>query len=87
MRWQIELIFKDFKSNLQLHIIKGTDPNRVKCLLYGRLISVVVLFIIQQHAVRVTPVDREISHDKLTKRLLTRVFSLKRFTVLSEQAP
>jgi len=43
LRWQIELTFKHWKSLLQIHVLKGTRPERIKCLLYGRLIAIVVL--------------------------------------------
>ena len=43
IRWQIELIFKEWKSSLNIHYIKGTNENRVKCLLYGKLITIVII--------------------------------------------
>jgi hypothetical protein len=43
LRWQVELIFKEWKSSLKIHYLKGTNPDRVKCLLYGRLIAIVVI--------------------------------------------
>jgi IS4 transposase len=46
LRWQIELTFKDWKSLMNIHILRGTRKERVGCFLYGRLISVVVATII-----------------------------------------
>lgn len=46
VRWQIELIFKSWKSQLQINYLKGVNPNRIKCLLYGKLILIVSINII-----------------------------------------
>lgn len=69
IRWQIELVFKNLKSNVEIDIIKGENKNRVYCLLYGKLISITILFMIQNYAVQVAPVDKEVSGDKLVKYL------------------
>lgn len=49
-RWQIELIFKNWKSSLQIHYLKGIDPDRIRCLLYGKLITIVVMHILYKLA-------------------------------------
>lgn len=46
IRWQIELIFKAWKSQLQINYLKGINPERIRCLLYGKLITIVVINII-----------------------------------------
>lgn len=38
-RWQIELLFKSWKSQLKLHDLSGTNPHRIRCLIYARLIA------------------------------------------------
>jgi hypothetical protein len=43
IRWQIELLFKHWQSLLHLHVLKGTRPERIRCLLYGRLITITLL--------------------------------------------
>jgi hypothetical protein len=50
LRWQIELTFKHWKSLLQIHVLKGTRPERIQCLLYGRLITIVVLNMLSAYA-------------------------------------
>jgi DDE family transposase len=50
VRWQIELTVKHWKSLLHLHVLKGTRPERIKCLLYSRLITLVILNIISAYA-------------------------------------
>lgn len=40
IRWQIELIFKQWKQLFQIDVMKGTRRERIRCLLYGRLIMI-----------------------------------------------
>lgn len=42
-RWRIELIFKEWKSCLKLHMFKGYNKERFLCLLYGRLIMILLI--------------------------------------------
>lgn len=70
MRWQIELTFKNLKSNIEIDVIKGTNKNRVESLMYGKLISIVVIHIIQNYAAKIAG-DNEISGDKIVKLLKT----------------
>jgi len=70
IRWQIELAFKVFKSNVEIHILKGTNENRIENLIYGKLITIVLMFMIQNFAMHVAG-DMEVSCDKLTKVLKT----------------
>jgi hypothetical protein len=67
IRWQIELLFKQWKSLLHLHVLKGTRPERIKCLLYGRLITITMLMRICSYAAwyATTVLRREISFPKL----------------------
>jgi hypothetical protein len=43
IRWQIELLFKQWKSLLHIHVLTGTRPERIQCLLYGRLTTITML--------------------------------------------
>jgi hypothetical protein len=74
LRWQIELIFKQWKSLLHIDCLKGTNPNRIRCLVYGRLIAIVICSMIYRglccYAYAVW--DREPSIIKLTAWLITR---------------
>ncbi|MCB0439707.1 MAG: IS4 family transposase, partial [Mangrovimonas sp.] len=70
IRWQIELVFKNFKSNLEIDVLKGTNKHRIETLVYGKLITIVTLFIIQNYAAHSSN-DLEISGDKLTKYLIS----------------
>jgi hypothetical protein len=50
LRWQVELTFKNWKSLLNIHVLKGTRPERIKCIIYGRLITIVMLAMISSYA-------------------------------------
>src|SRR5664280_2733024 len=43
LRWQVELTFKHWKSLFQINVLKGTRPERILCLIYGRLIVILVV--------------------------------------------
>lgn len=42
LRWQIELMFKIWKSIFNIHIVKKVKIERFKCFLYGRLIALLL---------------------------------------------
>ena len=67
IRWQIELLFKQWKSLLHIHVLTGTRPERIKCLLYGRLITITMLMRFCSYAswYASAVVRREISLHKL----------------------
>jgi Transposase DDE domain len=70
-RWRIELIFKQWKSCLKLHIFKGYNKERIYCLLYGRLIMVLLLGSIAPILMRYAmDLGRELSCFKLTNYLI-----------------
>jgi len=50
LRWQVELMLKNWKSLLNIHILKGTRPERIKCILYGRLITITMMTLIASYA-------------------------------------
>lgn len=67
IRWQIELLFKQWKSFLHLHVLKGTRPERIRCLLYGRLITITMLMRVCAYAAwyATAVLHREVSFPKL----------------------
>ena len=67
VRWHIELTFKHWKSLLHIHVLKGTRPERIRCLLYGRLITIIILTILYGYASWYTAghLQREVSAHKL----------------------
>lgn len=43
IRWQIELVFKAWKSYHGLTELRGKRPERIECFIYGRLIMMVLM--------------------------------------------
>ena len=43
LRWQVELTFKHWKSLFHINVLKGTRPERILSLIYGRLIVILVV--------------------------------------------
>lgn len=43
IRWQIELIFKSWKSDLGFHNLSGKNGNRILCLIHAKLIMVLLM--------------------------------------------
>lgn len=71
IRWQIELFFKRIKSILQIHVIKGRSVHRVHCLIYGKLISLLMAQTIVSYAANISDDDEELSEHKLMVWLQT----------------
>jgi hypothetical protein len=80
VRWQIELIFKQFKSVMRIHKSDTGLENRLRCELYGKLIMAVLIH--RVHACLQNGLwnsqRREISFDKLYKRFQERAFVMLR---------
>jgi hypothetical protein len=76
LRWQIELLFKQFKSVLHIHKSNTSKGNRLVCEIYGTLI--VAVFIALTHATINSfwwnTGKREVSFNKLAKRIQERAF-------------
>lgn len=71
VRWQVELIFKQWKSVLRIHILPSNNKYRVQCEVWARLLAAVLGFVWHQHAGAAcqTHHQREISFLKLAKQL------------------
>lgn len=79
-RWQIELIFKQWKSVLRLDVIPSENPYRVQCEVWARLLAALLSFVWHQHAnsACLSAHQREISFSKLAKQLQQHSQSLAR---------
>jgi hypothetical protein len=78
LRWQIELLFKRFKSVFAVHQTCTANIHRLRCELYGKLILCVLTQFIHatfnNHQWNVK--QQEVSADKLAKRIQERLLSL-----------
>lgn len=43
IRWQMELLFKNWKSGMSIHHLKGINDNRVRTLIYIRLLLMIII--------------------------------------------
>ena len=50
LRWQVELTLRNWKSLLKINVWKGTRPERIKCMIYGRLITITMLAMLSSYA-------------------------------------
>lgn len=66
VRWQIELIFKKFKSIIKLNVIKAKSKERVFCLVYGKLISIMLTLMVLSYTMSHKYMGREASLWKIT---------------------
>lgn len=71
-RWQIELIFKNWKSNFYLDKIEGWKKERVKCTIYARLLMIIISrkFISYLRAIVWIEKMEELSEFKASKHLI-----------------
>jgi hypothetical protein len=67
LRWQVELAFRNWKSLLKINVLKAIKSERIKCIIYGRLITIIVLAMISAYAFWYAEDDlqRELSLPKL----------------------
>lgn len=71
VRWQVELIFKQWKSVLRLDVLPSQNASRVQCEIWARLLSALLTFVWYQHAnaASLQIYERETSFAKVAKLL------------------
>jgi hypothetical protein len=65
IRWQIELLFKSWKTGMNIHYLKGINENRIRTLVYARLILMILVNEFYKLADFLCPSNREISMQKV----------------------
>lgn len=86
LRWQVELTFKHWKSLFRIDLLKGLRPERIRCLLYGRLIVILIVQrLLARASVQAESEGRELSfpkaiqwllrHERFVKAFIARQFS------------
>jgi hypothetical protein len=79
-RWRIELIFKQWKSCLKMHVFKGYNIERFYCFLYGRLAMIFLIGILYPPLMRYAlGLGKELSSYKLTMYLIAEHAIFKAF--------
>ena len=70
IRWQIELIFKEFKSLMNIDVMLGKNEATINTFIYGKLITILLITDIKRLAILYAKkVDRELSFVKLINHL------------------
>ena len=70
IRWQIELIFKEFKSLMNIDAMEGKNEATINTFIYGKLICILLITDIKRLAIiYAKKVNRELSFVKLIKHL------------------
>jgi len=70
IRWQIELIFKEFKSLMNIDVMQGKNETAIYTFIYGKLITILLITDIKRLAVLYSKkIDRELSFVKLINHL------------------
>lgn len=74
IRWTIELVFKTWKSELNLQVnLKGHKVTRIECFVYGTLIICLLTTLILGWLKKVIdPLEKEVSLNKLSKWLMNK---------------
>lgn len=76
LRWEIELVFKRWKSQLNIEYLKGIHPKRIECLVWSRLCTILIIEIITNYVARkallLQLTNRELSHVKVLTYILRR---------------
>jgi len=70
IRWQIELLFKVWKSQLNFNYLEGTKSERIYCLIYARLLAIILILTVYSIIEKlITPFGLELSLTKLVNWL------------------
>lgn len=91
IRWRIELVFKEWKSQIRIGNITGTNIHRIRCLIYARLCLLLIINKLTSYMIKMALdlYGRELSVKKvldvLIEENLMRVFLKKRMARVLEK--
>ncbi|MBA3721437.1 MAG: IS4 family transposase [Parachlamydiaceae bacterium] len=90
IRWQIELFFKNMKSNLAVDKISGENKYRILGLIYIKLTTTWILGLLFAYAQAIAESDREVSLIKFTRWLkqvvnFTELIAKRDFSILIQE--
>lgn len=87
IRWQIELVFKNWKSNFNLDKVSGIRIERVKCMIYSRLVLIFIStkIIYQLRNIYWIETKIEISQDKSSKHLIIVFSEILKLTIKKQE--
>ena len=86
LRWQIELVFKSWKSYHGLTQVRGKRPERIECFIYGRLIMMVIVAFLSGSIRRYlwNTKKREISFLKVVRHFQVKAYKALTLFLLTE---
>lgn len=87
IRWQIELVFKNWKSNFNLDKVSGIKPERIKCMLYSRLLLIFTCtkLVSQMRNIYWSETRIEISEVKASKHLIIVFSEILKMTIKKQE--
>lgn len=87
IRWQIELVFKNWKSNFHLDKISGIKIERIKCMLYSRLLMIFLSSKIIYQIRNIYWIENriELSEFKSSKHLLITFFEVLKLSIKKQE--
>jgi len=73
VRWQVELVFKNWKSNFRLDSVSGLKKARIECMLYAKLLFIFISTNIINFSRNLLWLEqkKEVSDFKATRQILT----------------
>ncbi len=84
IRWQVELVFKNWKTNFRLDEITGVRPERIKCMIYAKLLLIFITFRLSCWIRNIVWIERkrELSEFRFAKHIIIKTNEWLRLTIL-----
>jgi len=84
IRWQVELVFKNWKTNFRLDEVTGVRPERIKCMVYAKLLLIFITFRLGCWIRNIVWIERkrELSEFRFAKHIIIKTNEWLRLTIL-----